>query len=392
MRAAWNIAKSGIDAARANPERHVATLLCLTLVLVPYLTGLCAIRGRRSVESCEWRVAADLIVEGRRAGRRCLVPVAVGAALSELPGVERVTPQLAFTAWAPESDAAVRVSGCDASVYDAPCATGAWFANDFQCTLGAALAQRWRARVGDVVRLRAGVDARSTLELRVSGVLSSRDERAGGETCHVSWSTADELAGGQNLASRFLIRCTPHYESALIRQVAAREFAGLPSGARWRIDRRDALEEAAAGRSLRREGIWTYWFAPAFAAALLAISVTSGFALDDRRREVALLKSSGWSTSDVVLRAASELTFVSLTAALLSVCASAVWSEAWGGAGIAAWAAGSEAAHDLVASDGVRWHPGTAALAGPICLTCGLTGSIYAVWRAASAPCGVLLR
>ena len=102
MRGVWNIVKSGIDSARAHPERHVATWLCLTFVLVPYLTGLCAIRSRRSVESCEWRVAADLIVEGRRAGRRCLVPVAAGAPLSELPGVERVTPQLAFAAWSPE--------------------------------------------------------------------------------------------------------------------------------------------------------------------------------------------------------------------------------------------------------------------------------------------------
>src|SRR5262249_10235189 len=75
---------------------------------------------------------------------------------------------------------------------------------------------------------------------------------------------------------------------------------------RPRVVAREDVAELLSGGVRQREGVFTLLFALALAVAILAILVTSGFGLSERRREVGILKATGWQTDQLLLRSLVE--------------------------------------------------------------------------------------
>jgi hypothetical protein len=74
-----------------------------------------------------------------------------------------------------------------------------------------------------------------------------------------------------------------------------------------------------------REGVFTVLFALALALAVAAFAVVSWLGRTPRRREIALLKSEGWTTLDVLALVAFENLLVSLLAAGAALLAAELW-------------------------------------------------------------------
>jgi ABC-type antimicrobial peptide transport system permease subunit len=66
------------------------------------------------------------------------------------------------------------------------------------------------------------------------------------------------------------------------------------------------------------------------------VMVLSGIGLPDRRREIGILKATGWQTDEILLRGMSESLLISLTAASLSLLLAFFWLKMLNGLGIAA--------------------------------------------------------
>jgi ABC-type antimicrobial peptide transport system permease subunit len=123
----------------------------------------------------------------------------------------------------------------------------------------------------------------------------------------------------------------------------------------------------------------------AFAAAVLAVVVTSGLGLGDRRREIGVLKATGWQTDEVLVRSLAESFLVATVGVAVAVLLAFVWLKLLAGYGLAD-----------VFLDGPSFSPGTEVPArmtpGPVLLTALVafvvvgTGSVYPTWRAAVAP------
>src|SRR5207253_11472643 len=110
----------------------------------------------------------------------------------------------------------------------------------------------------------------------------------------------------------------------------------LPGGpARPRVVNREDLAGLLPRGLVHREGVFTLLFVLAFAVGILVVLVTSGFGLSERRREIAILKATGWQTDELLLRSLAESFLVSVAGASLAVVLAFVWLKGLNGYWIA---------------------------------------------------------
>jgi ABC-type lipoprotein release transport system permease subunit len=76
-----------------------------------------------------------------------------------------------------------------------------------------------------------------------------------------------------------------------------------------------------------REGVFTILFALMLALAIAAFAIVTWLGAAPRRREIAVLKTHGWSTSDVLTLVAFENLIVSVVAAGLSLLLALVFVD-----------------------------------------------------------------
>ena len=159
----------------------------------------------------------------------------------------------------------------------------------------------------------------------------------------------------------------------------------LPEGASARVVTREDLAAALPQGPAHREGIFTLLFVLAFAVGILVVLVTSGFGLSERRREVAILKATGWQTDELLLRSLAETAVIAVAGASLAVLLAVVWLRGLNGYWIAgAFLVGVDAAPAFRVP--FRLIPVPVLLASLIAFVVALSGSLYSTWRAATAP------
>src|SRR5439155_24049807 len=81
------------------------------------------------------------------------------------------------------------------------------------------------------------------------------------------------------------------------------------------------------GGLLHREGVFNLHFVLAFVVGILAVLVTSGLGLSGRRREIGILKATGWQTDEFLLRSAVESFVLSLAAGCIPIPLAFVWPQ-----------------------------------------------------------------
>lgn len=134
-----------------------------------------------------------------------------------------------------------------------------------------------------------------------------------------------------------------------------------------------------------RAGVFTALYMVAFALAIPAILVTSGFGLTERTREIGVLKATGWQTQDVLEMVALENLLISLTGAPLAILLAIVWLKIFNGAFIAQF---------FIAELGLfsrfpvpsRFLPLPAILAFVFAIILTMVGSLYSTWKTSIIP------
>jgi ABC-type antimicrobial peptide transport system permease subunit len=118
---------------------------------------------------------------------------------------------------------------------------------------------------------------------------------------------------------------------------------------------------------------------------ILVLLVTSGVGRAERRREVGLLKATGWQTDEVLLRGLVESFCLSLAGACVALLLAWVWLRVfngWAVAGLFLDGAGAAPAFRVP----FRLTPVPALLAFVLAFAVVLSGTLYSTWRAATAP------
>jgi ABC-type lipoprotein release transport system permease subunit len=384
------VARTGVDAVLLHPLRSVVTVAALATILIPYLVGLGLSQGIQRQAEDSIRYGADLYVTGSQFGRNVPVRLSAVVEVSSIDGVTDVVPRIVGGVTLGKDREPVVVVGISADRLPplTSCVGGRMYGagglDEF--VVGTELAKRLKLTVGAMIP----PFYRSVKGERVStvvGVFKSDNPIWQSRLIFTSLDTAARVFNQEGLVTDLLVYCRPGYQahvsSAILRLVTSKEqSAGTP---RLQVTAKEDLNALLPRGLLHREGIFNLHFLLAFAVGILVIMVTSGLGLSERRREIGILKATGWQTDEILLRSIVETLLLSIAGASLSVLLAFIWLNWFNGYWVASiFLAGSDAAPAFRVP--FRLTPVPALLAFLISSVVVMTGTLYSTWRAAVGP------
>jgi ABC-type lipoprotein release transport system permease subunit len=383
------IARTGFVAILLHPLRSLVTIACLVAVLLPYLACLGLSRGLQEQAEASVRFGADLYVTARQFGRPVPIPLSAVEQVRRLPGVTDVVPRIVGGIVLGKDNENAVLVGMPADHFPSAirCVEGRLpqpgRANEL--VVGTELARRLRLEVGSYVPPFYH-NAEGDRTSRVVGLFTSDVGIWQGNLIFTSLETAAYIFNEKGTATDLLVWCRPGYEEQVASAIANVPLfpPSSPQGLRPHVTAREDAAALFRAGLMHREGIFSLHFLLAFSVGILVILATSGFGLSERRREIGILKATGWQTDQVLLRSTVESFLLALVAISLSVILAFVWLRGINGFGIAG-----------IFLTGVDMAPGfrvpfrltgvPVLLAFLIGLTIMLTGTLYSSWRAAIA-------
>jgi ABC-type antimicrobial peptide transport system permease subunit len=191
-----------------------------------------------------------------------------------------------------------------------------------------------------------------------------------------------------------LITCRPGYERNVAVAAARLPMTGAAGDLNGLALRAMTRDEAAAllpEGLVHAEGVFSLHFLLAFAVGIPLVLVVSGVGLRERRREIGILKATGWQTDEVLLRGLVESLLLCVIAAAVSVLIALVWLRVFNGFGVAAiFLSGVGVAPSFPVP--FQLTPLPVFLAALVALAVVLTGTLYTSWRTAVVPPAAAMR
>ncbi len=389
MQAFLGIAATGVTALLQYPLRSLVTVACLVVVLLPYLVGLALSRGIQQQAEDSIRFGADLYVSGSQFGRFVPVPLAAADRLRQIEGVRAVVPRIVGSVFLGKDRTPAVLVGIppDRFLSGIDCVQGRLpqESSRNELVLGSELARRLRLHLGDRVppfyRSRQGERLSE-----VVGIFRSDVSLWQAHLVFTTLETAGSIFDQPGLATDLLVFCRPGYQDQ-VRLAILQTLAVIPSGTNGhvglRVTSRQDLEALLPRGLLHREGIFTLLFVLAFVVGILVVLVTSGVGLSGRRREIGILKATGWQTDEVLLRHGVESLLLSLAGFSLSVVLAFLWLRVGNGCWIASiFLPGADAYPGFQVP--FRLTPVPCLLAFLIALVVVMSGTLCSCWRSAT--------
>ncbi|MFO0875823.1 MAG: FtsX-like permease family protein [Gemmataceae bacterium] len=395
MRRFLDVAWTGVDAVRLYPLRSGVSVLAVLVVLVPYLVGLSLAKGLEEEIHASLQYGADAYVTGRQLGRPVPLPLVLKKTLQSLEGVVAVTPRIVAEIQPGKERLPAVLVGMDPERFpaQAECIDGRLpeEGDVHQLVVGSGLARRLGLHVESVLPPFYRNNRGERLS-RVVGVFSEQSPPWQTNLVLTTFATAAHMMDQPGYATDFLVWCRPGYEAALgaqLARIAAKPPAGFSGPIRLHVTTRQEWLTKLPGGVRWREGVFTLHLVLAFIVAILVLLVTSGMGLQERRREVAILKATGWQTDEVLLRGAAESLCLSLAGASGALLLAWAWLRVGNGVFLAE--------HFLPGADTTtrlpyRLTPVPALLGFVLAFVIVTTGTLWSAWRAAATPPHEILR
>ncbi|MCC6645351.1 MAG: ABC transporter permease [Polyangiaceae bacterium] len=304
-------------------RRSLATLLGLTAA-VALVAGVTLVSDALRAEAAEVRARApDLVVQRLVGGRPSLVPLSLARAFEGLAGVRRATPRVWGYLFLPSISGNVtvvsRVPSLDAGAQGV--VEGALPEPDARgrCAVGRELARALGVRVGDKLVL---PDRTSTgASCVVAGVFVAPLALHSADLVVVPEADARALLGvPADAATDVAVELVAPDEAPVVSRAAAAMDPSLRVVDKALVERVHALVYG------RRAGFVLGASVPALLVLLvLAIDRASGLGTSERR-ELAILKASGWSTRDVLAMKTWEALLLGTGASALGLLLAYGWA------------------------------------------------------------------
>ena len=378
------ISQTGLAALALHPLRSAVTMAAVTVLLLPFLAGLAISQGIEAEAEASIRFGADLYVGGEEFGRAAPIPLAAVDAVRQLEGVTKVVPRIVGSiALGRESEPAV-VVGLPVADFpeDVRCIVGRLPrpGRPNELVIGTELARRLNLDVGSRIPPFYHNDRGESVSV-VVGVFEADAPLWQARLILTPFETAAALFNESERATDLLVSCRPGYAEQ-VRNSIVRSLN--PGSTKPRVTSREDLEALLPRDILHREGIFNLHFVLIFVVGILVVLVTSGVGLAERRREIGILKATGWQTDEVLLRGLVESLLLSLAGASLALVLAGLWLKVFNGYWIAGlFLAGADVspAFDVPC----RLAPVPALLAFVLSFAIVMTGTLYSTWRAATA-------
>jgi ABC-type lipoprotein release transport system permease subunit len=158
-----------------------------------------------------------------------------------------------------------------------------------------------------------------------------------------------------------------------------------------KIEERTKVYERLQSSYGYKGGIFVVLFVIGAALAIPAFLVTSGFGLRELKKEIGILKATGWRAKEVLEKVALQNLLISLTAVSLSILISMVWTKVLNGAMIAQFYISEVGLFPDVEIPS-RYLPSHGLFCLFFALVVTLVGGLIPVWKKMRTPPSELMR
>ena len=146
---------------------------------------------------------------------------------------------------------------------------------------------------------------------------------------------ANEFFRIKGLATQGLVYVAQRAEGTMTEILEGLSNPGPLCSDSFKIEERRKANERLQASYGHKGGIFIVLFVIGAALAIPAFLVTSGFGLRELKKEIGVLKATGWRVREVLEKVALQNLMISLTAVSLSILISMVWTKVLNGAVIA---------------------------------------------------------
>jgi ABC-type lipoprotein release transport system permease subunit len=366
-----NLLRHGAENVARNGAGYAVAASALVLALTLLLSGVAISEGLKEEAIDAVRAGADLYCTWDRFGRDAAVPRAKVEAVAAIDGVLRVVPRIVGRATLGEEVALVLgVPLAELAAQPIPL-QGSLPAVPADALIGCELARALELRPGSTIALESDL-----LRLfKVRGVVDRTASLWSAKAVVIDLEEAALVFGERDHVSDLCVDVRPGYEERVAEAIRRLD-------PRLRVQTQGLVEAYVRRGMTLREGVFTVLAALALALSIAAFAVVSWLGHAPRRREIALLKSEGWSTGDVLSMVAGENVLVSVFAAGLALLLAQLLVRGLGAPLVAPFFLPDLPAFPRIRVP-ARFAPLPAALSLLFSLVVTMTGSIAATWRTA---------
>jgi ABC-type lipoprotein release transport system permease subunit len=385
----FEIAQTGLAAVLLHRLRSLVCVAALVVLMLPYLVGLGLAKGIEAEAEASVHFGADLYVTGSQFGRPVPIPLDAGNRIRALDGVTEVVPRIVGeVVLGKDREQFVLVGMPPEHLGEwADCITGELprRGGPNELVIGTTVAKRLHLQVGSML-LPFYHNNRAERLSRVVGVFKTDSAFWQANLILTTFETASDIFDQSGLATDLLVTCREGYQVSVSRMIEQSLAFASPDGQgviRSRVTAREDLLALLPRGLLHREGVFNLHFVLAFVIGILVVLVTSGLGLSERRREIGILKATGWQTDEILLRSLVESLCLCLIGACVSLLLAWLWLRVFNGFAIAGiFLAGVDWAPEFPVP--FRLTPVPVLLAFMLSLVIVLSGTLYSSWRAAT--------
>ncbi len=383
-----------LTVATANLLRHrlrtFVVVICLVVIITPFVSALALLEGIKKEALISVQEGADLYVTMDMYGRNGMIPMEVADEIKKINGVLKAVPRVISRIYV-EGRLCVLLGIPLDEIEETVKIIDGKLPDDGEIVVGRALARALGLEVGSNlslgVRVTAIIDHSPFIMkrvYRVAGVFDSDTSIWSSDLILMGIDDAITIYEMEDFVSDIAVYADP----TKLQDVAD---AIQQMNAYFRIQSKSIAKQYVKRGFNRKGGIFVLLYTFAFILAIPVMLIVSGTGLTERKKEMAILKATGWQTDEVLQMAFFENTIIALISAPVSVLISYIWLKLFNGAFIAQMFI---AEIDSIAPFRipVQFTFGTLLMAIFFSLIFTLVGSIYSTWRTATTPPAEVLR
>lgn len=366
-----------------NKVRSIVLILCLIAVLFPFITALSISEGIKFQSLISVEEGADIYVTSDYFGSNAPVSLEYLEHFGKMDGVIKVVPRVVGRTYFANRLATIVGILPENIPKSIHLAEGRMFKEKGEVVVGKGLAKEFILQIG----LRFSLSANPSKLFRVVGFFDAEASIWSANLILMSFEDALEFFRMEGKATDILIYTRPGYATILAAKIQEEAGPSNPnrSGPPLRVQDKTLVKRYFQRGFNYKAGVFTALYTVAFALAIPALLIVSGFGQTERRKEIGILKATGWQTQEVMEMVALENFIMSLTSAPLAILMAMVWLKWFNGAFIAQFFI---AEIGLMAPFPVpsRFIPLPCLFAFIFAVILTMVGSLYSTWRTATVP------
>ncbi len=369
--------------------RSVVVILCLVAILFPFISAIAILDGVKTQSRISVNEGANIYVTMDMYGRNGVIPIEMVEQIKKIDGVIKAVPRVISRIYI-GGKLSVLLGIPMAELQSVSFVKGT-LPKDGEIVIGKGIADALNLNINDNlsigVRIIAIIDNAPYIikkQYRIAGIFEPQSGIWTSGLVMTNIEDANSVFEMDGFATDIAVYVKPGYEASVSRHLQKINTF-------FRIQTKELVKTYFESGFNIKGGVFVALYTLAFALAIPAILVSSGFGLSERRKEIGILKATGWQTYDVLEMVIFENIVLAMISAPLSFSLSFVWVKLFNGFFIAQlFIAGIGSIPSFPVPSKFMPLPFLLSIFFSLILT--MVGSIYSAWRAATVPPAEALR